>query len=520
MDMVIRVKGITARWLVNVLAVVFAIVLVVEIAFAFFFYNYYYNQVSETASNYSKDFYILNLVGSDISDEEFKSKAMAYVQEFKNKNKIEIQIIDRYGEVFVTSTGFDAAPEKMPDYDSASISPNGTGRWNGSNASGEKIMAGTTMLAGGNGALRWVVSMEQVNQHIVMVVIITVTIGVAVILLAMVSGMYFIKSIVKPVQAVSNVARRIALGDLKARIDVHENNEIGELCDSINYMASELSEAENIKQEFISSVSHELRTPLTAIRGWGETVKISVGSDDELVHRGIDVILTESERLSGLVEELLDFSRMQSGRLSMHMLKTDLLAELLEAVRMYEDHARRQGIELVFVSPESLTPVMGDDDRLKQVFINIIDNAIKYTESGGQVLIEAAEEEGCIRITVKDTGVGIPATDVDRVKEKFFKSNKTVRGSGIGLAVADEIVKHHKGLLLLESKEGVGTTVTVVFPVMQSDETVKEDALPVKEYLHEDNMGDDSPAAVIDEDAITDTAENGENQESIKETDI
>ena len=108
---------------------------------------------------------------------------------------------------------------------------------------------------------------------------------------------------------------------------------------------------------------------------------------------------------------------------------------------------------------------MGDADRLKQVFINIIDNAIKYTESGGQVLVEATEQEGCIQVTVKDTGVGIPAQDVDRVKEKFFKSNKTVRGSGIGLAVADEIVKQHKGLLFIESKEGVGTTVTIVLPI-------------------------------------------------------
>ena len=110
------------------------------------------------------------------------------------------------------------------------------------------------------------------------------------------------------------------------------------------------------------------------------------------------------------------------------------------------------------------------------MFINIIDNAVKYTEKGGQVLVDQTVEEGCARITVKDTGVGIPAQDIDRVKEKFYKANKTVRGSGIGLAVADEIIKQHKGLLFLESTEGVGTTVTIVLPLYEQETETEENA--------------------------------------------
>ena len=113
---------------------------------------------------------------------------------------------------------------------------------------------------------------------------------------------------------------------------------------------------------------------------------------------------------------------------------------------------------------------MGDSNRLKQVFINVIDNAVKYTESGGQVLVDTLKEEGCVRVTVTDTGVGIPAQDIDRVKEKFYKANKTVRGSGIGLAVADEIIKQHGGLLFIESTENVGTTVTIVLPLYEPEE--------------------------------------------------
>lgn len=481
MEMVIKVRGITRKWLVNVLTVVVGVIFTAEIVFGVFFTNYYYSSVANTASGYSQPFRMLEAK----SRAEFSNFAREYAEQFEYKHKVEVQVIDYTGKVIVTTSGF--APEQgpMPDYAAAAKSVSGTARWRGTTSSGEKIMAGTTLLYGGNGAVRWVVSLEDVNRHIAMIIIIVGAIGLCVILLAAVSGLYFIKSIVKPVQEVSNIARRIAMGDFKARIEVRENDEIGELCDSINYMASELSQAENLKNDFISSVSHELRTPLTAIRGWGETVKMSVGTDPQLVEKGMDVILSEADRLSGLVEELLDFSRMQSGRLTMQMERTDILDQLGEAVYMYEEIARQQGIELSFVEPKSLPPVIGDGNRLKQVFINIIDNAIKYTNSGGQVLVEAVEEEGCVRITITDTGVGIPAQDVDRVKEKFFKSNKSVRGSGIGLAVADEIVKQHKGLLFLESKEGVGTTVTIVLPIAP--------ALPEEE---EQTAVDIPPAAV------------------------
>ena len=196
-------------------------------------------------------------------------------------------------------------------------------------------------------------------------------------------------------------------------------------------MASELYSAQNLKNDFISSVSHELRTPLTAIRGWGETAKMSVGTDDELVNRGLDVVLNEANRLSGLVEELLDFSRIETGRLQVNTVPINVTKILTESADMYAELARQNGIEFIVTPPSEQLQVLGDGDRLKQVFINVIDNAVKYTESGGQGLIAQATEEGCVRITVTDTCVGIPASDIDRVKEKFYKANKTVRGSGI-----------------------------------------------------------------------------------------
>ena len=263
------------------------------------------------------------------------------------------------------------------------------------------------------------------------------------------------------------MARKIAMGDFDSRIDINRNDEIGELCDTINYMASELSTAENLKNDFISSVSHELRTPLTAIRGWGETAKMSVGSDEDLVNRGLEVVLSEADRLSGLVEDLLDFSRMESGKMTVDTKPINITMLLFESVDMYVELAHNQGIDLTFPEPPEDLEIMGDVNRLKQVFINIIDNAVKYTANGGQVLISQIKEEGCVRISVTDTGLGIPGQDLDRIKEKFYKASNSVRGSGIGLAVADEIIKQHDGLLFVESIENVGTTVTIVLPLYE-----------------------------------------------------
>ena len=139
------------------------------------------------------------------------------------------------------------------------------------------------------------------------------------------SGLFFIKSIVHPIRDVSNIARKIAMGDFESRIEIKKNDEIGELCTTINDMATKLAENDRLKNDFISTVSHELRTPLTAIKGWGETVKLSVDEGDELVHHGIDVMLGEADRLSNLVEELLDFSRMQNGNIKIVSEEIDIL---------------------------------------------------------------------------------------------------------------------------------------------------------------------------------------------------
>lgn len=166
-----------------------------------------------------------------------------------------------------------------------------------------------------------------------------------------------------------------------------------------------------------------------------------------------------------MVEELLDFSRMQSGRLQLQSEPLDLLAELDDAVLMFAERAKREGIDLVYHEPDEMLFVMGDHNKLRQVFINVLDNALKYSDNGARVLIQAYSKENKACIQVADTGIGISEEDLPKVKTKFYKGNSTRRGSGIGLAVADEIIKLHNGSLQLDSRQGVGTTVTILLPL-------------------------------------------------------
>ena len=229
----------------------------------------------------------------------------------------------------------------------------------------------------------------------------------------------------------------------------------------------EPGEIVTIDKQGIRSRDYSMRTPLTAIKGWAETLQTG-GIGRETYDKGMNVIVREAERLSGMVEELLDFSRMQSGRMRLILKKIDLLAELDEAVYMFTDRARTEHKNLIYDEEDTmLSPILGDVNRLRQVFINVIDNALKYTNPGGTVRVSAYEDDGFIRVIIKDSGCGIPAEHLPNVKKKFYKANQNVRGNGIGLAVANEIMELHSGSLDVDSEEGMGTTVIITIPTMK-----------------------------------------------------
>ena len=462
------VKGIARRWFVNTIGIVFVILVIFIASLSITVQSSVYSGI-ETSITGRVDELLnwLSVSSGGYVTSEFNAITRDYIENyFQDKDKMEIMALSRTGQVLITSTGFEPDQQPMPDYDLALQSEDGTGNWIGQLNTGEKVMAITRAVRDEDGALvgsiRYVVSLERADQQMAFVVIILVLAGLFILLLLTFSGVYFIRSILVPVKRISASAKQIAQGDFDVRVEKSKDDELGQLCDAVNDMAGELGAAERMKNDFISSVSHELRTPLTAIKGWAETLRL--GADQETAEKGMTVIIRESARLSGLVEELLDFSRLQSGRMRLSAARLDILAELDEAVYLFTDRARTERKELTYEENTSLSPVYGDRDRLRQVFVNIIDNALKYTQAGGVITVSSREAMGYVEVTVSDTGCGIPAQHLPNVKKKFYKANQLVRGSGIGLAVADEIVSLHGGTLGIESQEGVGTVVTIRLP--------------------------------------------------------
>ncbi|MDD6174280.1 MAG: HAMP domain-containing sensor histidine kinase [Firmicutes bacterium] len=469
-----RIKGITKRWLLYGLGLIVLLIVLLETVAAVAIHRWYYNGVQQTIVSRS-ELMSSYFVAYNSSDSATMDKAAReFVESFEDKEKMELMILDRSGTMLYTTTGFQPdSGQVMPDYNAAVAAENGVGVWCGVLNTGEKVMAVTCRFHASEqiaGAVRIVVSMEATDRQVFVWTVGFLIIGMAVLFFVVMSGSYFINSIVNPVKEISATARQVAKGDFGARLEKKYDDEIGELCDTVNYMAQELGAAEKMKNDFISSVSHELRTPLTAIKGWAETMQVSEDNPG-VMQKGVAIIAKESERLSGLVEELLDFSRIQSGRMTLMMDKVDLLAELDEAVYLFGDRAARGHIRLECSEPENLAPVWGDRSRLRQVFVNVLENAIKYSDDGGLVQVTACGNESGPVILIRDHGCGIAQKDLPKVKEKFYKANMTRGGSGIGLAVADEIVRLHDGSLEIESEEGKGTTVTIRLPKMNSSGT-------------------------------------------------
>lgn len=459
-----RKRSITKRWITNNLGVMILIILVVELAFVYAIQTFYYSSARQTlTSELTSVVNILSRYAQD-SGTNLSSEMRNTLESFSAKDKMELMAVNSKGRVVLTSSGFSPAADlAMPDYDN--VMDGGDGYWIGKAENGEKIMAlsaNISAISAEYSAVRVVVSLTKLDESINTITLGATVVCIAILLLLVVTGIYFIGSIIRPITQLSNTAGKFAKGDFSFRIRYPGNDEIGDLVTAINHMADELSNAEAMKNEFISSVSHELRTPLTAIKGWAETIYME--NDPETIHKGMGVIINETERLSRMVEELLDFSRMQSGHFTLQQSTMDILAELGDAVLIYQDKAAREHIEITYDEPEMLPFVYGDKNRIRQVFINIIDNAIKYSDAGGKVSIRTYEKDGKIYVEVQDTGCGIKESDLPKIKTKFYKANHTRRGSGIGLAVADEIIAAHGGKLEIQSKESEGTKVTIILP--------------------------------------------------------
>ncbi len=462
-------RSIVKRWGMSILGSTVLIAVALSIFICFFVKKQNYDIVSATLHSRANSL-VMTYFNSEVFvlDEAFNNMANNFVNNFPDKNLMEVWVIDKNGNVVASSNGFSVKNEKYPDYSFALTEEDGIGEWIGKMSNNEKVMALTYILPSGDqgvsGAIRYIISLEDIDNQLFNIYFLVVLSLLIVIFFVIISGQFFIQSIIVPVRKINETAGKIAEGDFNVSVEHHKfNDELGQLCDTINNMAHEIGETNRMKNEFISTISHELRTPLTAIKGWGETIKLS-RVDDELVDKGLDVIVNESDRLSELVEELLDFSRMESGKFSLKISRIDIIKEIRDVIETFESRSYQDGIKLnVNIDIKSLM-INGDRNRLKQSFVNVIDNAFKYNKKDGFIDISVESNNDYITVIIEDDGCGISKFDLPRVTEKFYKSNNSVRGSGIGLAVTDEIIKMHNGELKIESEVQKGTKVSIILP--------------------------------------------------------
>ena len=402
---------------------------------------------------------------------EYYQSCIRYAQTFEEKNVLELQFISTNGKIVASSYGQWAGQAPRTKDVAKAVASREMEVFRGRNPdTGERIMAVSSPMVYSNGevigVLRFVTSLHNVDRQIWLGVGTAVLMGVFFIAFMLYSSRFFIHSILDPLSEITATAKRIASGSYGARIQKHHDDEIGELAETINDMSAKIVQSEKTQAEFISSVSHELRTPLTAITGWGETLLSAEEMNTVETRRGMGIILREARRLTGMVEELLEFTRMQDGRFTLNVEMSDIRAEFEDDVFMYGSRLQQEGIELEYLENEDEIPeIPCDTSRMRQVFLNILDNAAKHGGDGKKITASIHLEQDNVVIRIRDFGCGIPEDELPMIKQKFYKGSSKARGSGIGLAVCEEIVTMHGGELTLENADGGGTLVTICLPV-------------------------------------------------------
>ncbi len=453
-------------WQFGATAVALLIVVVAVIILTLSMYTYYTSYIqadlesrAQTAAGVFRNY----------TESSYLSAARQFVNQFEDKNVIEVQFLTAGGRVLLSSNMVITGASVNSSDVSAAISTQRVQTAISKTENGEDVAsAAAPVMYGGTvvGVVRFLTSLREVDRQVLRILAICLAVGAVVVAIVSLFASYLIRSVLDPVLRVTETAKRIAAGSYGVQMEKRTDDEMGELVDAINDMSTQIDQAERAQSEFISSVSHELRTPLTAINGWAETLYNGEVRDAADVKKGMGIIVSEAQRLTRMVEELLEFSRMETGRFSLSVEPIDLQAELEDAVYTYQEFFRRKGLELVYTPcPEELPIISGDPERLRQVFCNLLDNADKHGGSGGRIDVSVEREEEYAVIRIRDYGRGVPEDELPYIKYKFYKGSSNVRGSGIGLAVVDEIVTAHNGVFEVGNAEGGGFVATIRLPL-------------------------------------------------------
>lgn len=461
-------KSIKNQLLKGIVIIIFSTVVVLNILLMVFIRKYYYDNMEAILK--SRIEVSMNFYNKYFSSRSLIENIYDNVDAFWNENNAQVEIFDASGNLLMDSIGIkDDKLINAPDiYKSLEGEPS---RWIGKVDYYDKnVMAVSYPLKIDGeiiGIIRFVTSLEEIDGIIRNIMIIFSSISIGVLLLGVLLSIFLANSIINPIKYLNQVAEKMGSGNLSVRSNIDSGNEIGQLSNTLNFMADEISRREQLKNDFISQVSHELRTPLTAIKGWTITLN-NHETDKETLDLGFKIIEKETDRLSLMVEELLDFSRLINENVSIDLREVSILEFINHIESFMAPRANKEGIDLKFINKASETMTV-DSNRLKQVFINLLDNAFKFTGAGGNVLFIVLNDDEKVKFVIEDNGCGISEEDLPRVKEKFFKGKNSNSKNGIGLSICDEIIKLHNGEFNIYSKLGIGTKVEVIIPIIKEE---------------------------------------------------
>ncbi|MDU5323648.1 MAG: ATP-binding protein [Peptoniphilus harei] len=449
------------------LIIILITISIIDIFLLFAFSSYYYNNISKELIQRME--VSLEIYRRDYSDKSIEDLIYEDSDIFLSNTNAEVQILDKDKNLLSDSIGRLASnPIETSDVLAAERGEIKT--WKGEESqTGEAIMSVAGPIKNNEGEiigyLRFISSMEEVKAAIFKTIISLLIFTLFVALLTTTVSLLISKSIVRPILELTEVAKTMLKGNYEEKAKVFEDDEIGELAKTLNAMSDEIINKDRIKNDFISSISHELRTPLTSIKGWAVVLKDAKEDEKDLMEDGLNIIENEADRLAKMVEELLDFSRYISGRITLDKEIIDISQTCLDISKQMRPRAKSNNIELITDLPKESILINADENRIKQLLINLLDNAIKFTSDKGWVKFQMLKEDDKVQIMISDNGMGMTKEELAHVKEKFYKGKHSKSHSGIGLSISDEITKLHQGSLEIFSEENIGTTVKVSLPI-------------------------------------------------------
>ena len=462
--MKLHLEGLRRRVVKYYFIMIIITVALFEVLFMFYMKEYYYSMAKsylEQQVRYTQSSYDSTAMDStsfqdkinNILEKESLSQDSSY-KEVNNDFAVAIEIINKNKEIILDQYGIKT--NEVVNYEDVNKALAGNEDYSFSISSISETKV--------EGVVRYSVSLNKADSAIFRVVFMIFIGGLVILLICLLISLRFADSLIRPIQDLKKTANQLAQGNYNIKLENEKlhDDEIGDLVRTFDHMAKEIDKTRKLKEEFISSVSHELRTPLTSIKGWSETLGYEGISREEL-DLGLGIIQDETERLITLVEELLDFSRLASDRIRLQIDTVNVVKLAKDVVNQLGVKASEKNITLLteFNTKErEIADIQGDKNRLKQVLINLVQNALKFTEEGGYVVVRLSQGDEYTTFSVVDNGIGIKQENLDKVLEKFFQEDYHKSGSGIGLAISNEIVKLHKGKLILESQKGEGTCIT------------------------------------------------------------